>query len=277
MFVLAAAIAPAALLVAAEPATAALLGTVVALAALPVLSRAPGGDTTPLTWRVGVALGAALGCGAALHTPFADLLAPMQAQVHGQGPLLLARGALLLGAFLAAPRAPSRRRQRLLAAVVVAFLASLASQLLLPLLALAAAAALMAGRPAVPGTAGPIRRRQDAQRAGVLAGAGALAAALLALRPAPLPPPHTEQEAALAFLAKDNPWRALPHARAWAAQEHAPGAGEVALARVALRLGDLAEARSMLEDVSIRGVDAGVQAEALQILTSIVVEAKAPL
>ncbi len=242
-----------------EPVVAAFALVCAALAAAPVLS-----PRVPLTLSTGAALVAGLCLGRAGPMTAADLFQPLQAQVHGQGPLVFARLALVLEAALCLPRVPRRRRALLAALLAAAFVASWAAELALVALALAVVAvALQArARPAPPAWPRPLL-------AGVVVAAAAAAVALAA-RPPPPAPPVDARGAALAWLARDNPWRALPAARAWAGAEKTPGAGTVCLARVAARLGDGDVARGLLGRVLKDGSDAAAREDAKRVLATLV-------
>jgi hypothetical protein len=188
------------------------------------------------------------------------------AQVHGQGALVVARGALLACGVLSLALVRRRRRALWAMALVVAFTASWAVQALLVVLALAYAGVMLSARrlPALS------TRRSRVARVASFAGVAAavVVAVALQLAPAHVDAPVDDASAARAWFARDNPWRALPYARAWAAREPAPGAGALLVARIAARLGDVDQARTIAQRVTA-SPDAAVRADAVAFLAGL--------
>lgn len=243
---------------------AALLVVTSALGALPLL-RGHG----PLLWRAGVAVVVVLGCAAATALPAGMIFEPLAAQGAGQAPLVVVRAALTCGGLLLVPLAPHRRQPVLAAFTGAALVASWAAQAALAILALAWTLTAMNARRLAPTQARSVRSPSPPAIAiGVLA-LGALVSAGRALRPVAAPGPRSDEEAALHWEERDNPWRALPHARAWAASEGSPAAGLLCLARTALRLGDVEEGRVMLVEVARASRDPDARAEAARLLTAL--------
>lgn len=222
---------------------------VAVLAAVPVWR---GGG--PLWWRAGAAASTALFCAAAIELPPEVLEQPLLAQARGQGPLVGARAALLCAGLLLLRLLPRRRRELyafvLAAGLVVSWMVQLG------LLALAGAWLVIATRARAPFSR---ERPAFANAAVALCLAGAVA---LVVAPGEPPPPASHEEAARYWLERDNPWRALPHARAWAAGKGPPGAGVVTLAQVAARLGDDDDARHLLSRVTPSSLDPATRARA---------------
>jgi hypothetical protein len=229
------------------------------LAALPLLAPARRG-AGPLWWRAAIAVCVCLACAAAARLPVESLTSPLLAQARGQGSLVVARAALLCGALLFLRLVPRRRRAALAALAAAAFVASWAVNAALLVLAASWALIALSGRR----SAAP----QATRPALAVVAAGLVLAATLALRPPPPPPPRSDAEAALSWEARDNPWRALPHARAWATSEGAPGPGLFCLGRVALRLGDLEEGRALIARVVSGAADEALRREAAAFLAA---------
>jgi hypothetical protein len=162
--------------------------------------------------------------------PAAQWLEPLQAQRIGQMPLLLARAASLAMLLLIAPTL----RRRVLVVALALCTASLAFNAAAVAFALVVIAAL---RPALP-------------RALVAGALGVVLGVALAQRaPSSEVVPTDARGAALYWEQRDNPFRALQAARAWAASEAKPGEGVLCLARIAERLGDVDDARALRASV----------------------------
>ncbi|MCC7110662.1 MAG: hypothetical protein IT382_15320 [Deltaproteobacteria bacterium] len=210
------------------------------LAALPALR---GGG--PWWWRCAIALVVCACAGAATALPSETLLQQLSAQGRGQAPLVVARAALFCGGALLLPLVPPRRRALGVALLALTLVGSWAAQAGLAMLAASWCFVASAAR-------GPRGSATHCDRVlAMLAGAAGVLVGVLGALPRSSPPvPRTDPELALHFQAMDNPWRALPHARAWAAAEPGPAMGALCLARVAARLGDDDEARALFRRVA---------------------------
>lgn len=166
----------------------------------------------------------------ATRMPAESWLGPLEAQRNGQMPLLLARAASLAMLLLIAP---TTHRALLLAALAL-LTASLAFNVATLLFVLVV---VVAARPSL--------------RASALALVGVAAGLALARHePTREVVPTDAREAALYWEARDNPFRALHAARAWAATE--PREATLCMARIAERLGDVDDARALRESVGVR-------------------------
>lgn len=234
----------------------------------------------------------ALLLGLSTRIPLEQWLGPLEAQRLGQMPLLLVRAACLAMLLIVAPvptRRPRRPRRprppRTIRPPVIASGFAVAVVVVTVVVVCGAAsfvwnvATLALVVVAVVSTAVLASRRAPAAATRTTA-AASVAAALLALAcgvvlaqrsPAHEPAPaHTgaadDRSLALSWEQRDNPFRALVHARAWAAAEGAPGEGALCIARLAVRLGDVEDARALLHVVVQQGASDGVRAEARALL-----------
>jgi hypothetical protein len=216
--------------------------------------------------RTSFVAASALFLGLATAMPAARWLEPLAAQSAGGVALWLARAAALAMLVFAAPALPRRRRAPLLAAASVALLGSVVvNALAWALVALACLAAFLVRAPR-SSRASPTPRPALVT---VVAAALALVAgvAVAARERAPKPPRSSDDRVlALEWEARDNPFRALPRAQAWAASEASPGEGALCLARVAHRLDDDAEARRIAHRVLAGGASEDVKARARALL-----------
>jgi hypothetical protein len=180
------------------------------------------------------ALLAALGVAA----PFA----PFSATEPADRALLLARAALLLAAWYA-----PRRRIFLVACAL--FVGSLAARgVFVPFAAVAVAAAWAE------------------RRARLVASGSVIACVILGLatsRPPEVPPAAGNPAAeTVAWIQRDNLFRARSWAVQWANGERSEGDGHLALAKLDWALGHRDEARGIAGDVAAHGVDEGIRQRA---------------
>ena len=176
--------------------------------------------------------------------PPAAWFEPMEAQRSGQAPLLLMRMAAL-GAFVVVlPNMSGRRVWGAGCTVAGLFLVSLAvnaAALALPLVVGVSAARAVSGTPEL-----------SRPRALLVALAFACAS-VLTFWPENALPAAGDRTLALDSERQNNPYRALFHARRWAAAEPGPGEATLCLARLAERFGDLDAARDLASLVAREG------------------------
>jgi hypothetical protein len=197
-------------------------------------------------WRARGLLGVVAACalvagwavGRAAAMPDEVFWRHLEVQRTGQGTLVVAWAALVTGLLMVVPAARARRWWR--DAVVVAFTTlAWATHPMLAALAALWAARVVQGRAApTPTPPHPILRL-----APVVVGLLVVDVVMAAARTAPIPAADAGAATRREIL-RDNPWRALAAAHAWAAT--GDGQGLLAVARIAASLGLVGEARDAL-------------------------------